>query len=62
MSRKIGWAALVVCVESLATEGRKETCRRSSADRYAVHQVKGRVWHRVGVRRRNSAERVRFRM
>jgi len=45
MSRKIGWAAVVVCVASLATAGPKGTVPRSSADRYAAHTV----WDGVGI-------------
>jgi len=40
MSRKIRWAAVVVCVASLATAGPKGTVPRSSADRYRAHAVR----------------------
>ena len=43
MSRKIGWAAVVVCVASLATAGPKGTVPRSSADRYAAHAMRDGV-------------------
>lgn len=43
MSRKIGWAAAVVCAASLAIAGPKGTVPRTSADRYAAHTVRDGV-------------------
>ena len=43
MSRKLGWAALVVGMSSLVTAGPKGTVPRSSAERYAAHSVRDGV-------------------
>lgn len=43
MTRRIGWAAVVVCVASLATAGPKGTVPRTSADRYATHTMRDGV-------------------
>jgi hypothetical protein len=39
ITRKIAWAAVVVCPTSLAIAGPKGTVPRTSADRYATHTV-----------------------
>jgi len=61
MSRKTGWAVVVVCIASLATAGPKGTVPRSSVDRYAAHTLRdgigiGVVVLFVGT----GAERVRL--